>query len=91
VNYDTPVYLKTYVHRVGRTARAGRPGRAFTLLRHEECRHFKSMLKKAGTQALAHELPATELAGLKERWAAVATPLLNPEGDDEKEAEKTLV
>ena len=26
VNYDTPVYPKTYVHRAGRTARAGRAG-----------------------------------------------------------------
>lgn len=26
VNYDMPVYAKTYVHRVGRTARAGQPG-----------------------------------------------------------------
>ena len=36
INYDTPVYSKTYVHRVGRTARAGRAGRAFTILRKEE-------------------------------------------------------
>ena len=35
VNYDAPVYAKTYVHRCGRTARAGRPGRAFTLLRKQ--------------------------------------------------------
>ena len=27
VNYDAPVYVKTYVHRAGRTARAGGPGR----------------------------------------------------------------
>lgn len=25
VNYDAPVYAKTYVHRAGRTARAGEP------------------------------------------------------------------
>lgn len=36
VNYDVPVYAKTYVHRVGRTARAGRPGCAYTLMRKEE-------------------------------------------------------
>ncbi|KAL2634035.1 hypothetical protein R1flu_005514 [Riccia fluitans] len=46
VNYDMPVYAKTYVHRVGRTARAGQPGSAFTLLRKEEVRHFKLMLQK---------------------------------------------
>ncbi len=47
ISYDTPVYLKTYVHRVGRTARAGRAGQAFTLLRPQEVRHFKAMLTKA--------------------------------------------
>ena len=36
VNYDVPAHVQTYVHRVGRTARAGRPGSAFTLLRYEE-------------------------------------------------------
>jgi ATP-dependent RNA helicase DDX51/DBP6 len=47
VNYDAPVYAKTYVHRAGRTARAGRRGRVITLLRREDVRHFKAMLKKA--------------------------------------------
>ena len=46
VNYDAPVHTTTYLHRVGRTARAGQSGRAVTLLRHEDVRHFKSMLRK---------------------------------------------
>ncbi len=37
INYDAPVYVKTYVHRAGRTARAGRGGRVVTLLRDEVC------------------------------------------------------
>uniref|UniRef100_A0A5K3FYK7 Helicase C-terminal domain-containing protein n=1 Tax=Mesocestoides corti TaxID=53468 RepID=A0A5K3FYK7_MESCO len=32
VNYDVPLDAKTYMHRVGRTARAGRRGAALTLL-----------------------------------------------------------
>lgn len=32
VNYDVPLDAKTYMHRVGRTARAGRQGVALTLL-----------------------------------------------------------
>ena len=35
INYDVPPYVRTYVHRVGRTARAGRTGQTFTLLRHQ--------------------------------------------------------
>lgn len=38
VSYDAPVYPKTLLHRMGRTARAGRAGRYFTLLRKEEVR-----------------------------------------------------
>ena len=36
INYDVPAHVQTYVHRVGRTARAGKPGTAYTLVRHEE-------------------------------------------------------
>ena len=32
LNYDVPSNSKDYVHRVGRTARAGRSGRAVTLV-----------------------------------------------------------
>lgn len=34
VNYDVPVFAKTYVHRVGRTARAGREGSSYTLCKY---------------------------------------------------------
>lgn len=40
VNYDVPPSVTTYVHRVGRTARAGREGSAWTLVAHREGRWF---------------------------------------------------
>ncbi|XP_076819227.1 ATP-dependent RNA helicase DDX51-like isoform X2 [Clavelina lepadiformis] len=45
--YDAPSLVKTYIHRIGRTARAGEAGTAYTLLKHEEVYHFKNMLKSA--------------------------------------------
>jgi len=36
VSYDSPPYIKTYIHRVGRTARAGKPGQAYTILNAKE-------------------------------------------------------
>ncbi len=78
VSYDTPVYLKTYVHRVGRTARAGRPGRAYTMLRPEEVRHFKLMLKKADQSVVrVHTICATQLAELGPRCRELCAPLLD--------------
>ncbi|KAI0649271.1 DEAD-domain-containing protein [Trametes meyenii] len=47
VSYDVPVDFKKYVHRVGRTARAGRAGDAWTLVEEQEARYFKTMLKEA--------------------------------------------
>jgi len=53
VNYDPPHFLRNYVHRVGRTARAGREGSSYTLLRPDDMRHFKEMMKKAEAPAKA--------------------------------------
>ncbi len=36
INYDAPSHFKSYLHRVGRTARAGSKGNAYTLLTHDE-------------------------------------------------------
>lgn len=40
INYDMPSSLKSYVHRVGRTARAGKEGRATTLVEHRQAKWF---------------------------------------------------
>ncbi|KAH9819880.1 ATP-dependent RNA helicase dbp6-like [Teratosphaeria destructans] len=40
LQYDVPRSLTSYVHRVGRTARAGRAGEAWTLYSHREARWF---------------------------------------------------
>ena len=40
VSYDVPNSALTYVHRVGRTARAGRGGQAWTIVEHREAAWF---------------------------------------------------
>lgn len=45
VSYDAPVDAAKYVHRVGRTARAGKDGDAWTLVEEQEARHFKKMAR----------------------------------------------
>ena len=43
VNYDAPRQAKTYVHRVGRTARANRDGFAVTMLKSGQVGDFRKM------------------------------------------------
>ncbi|TYZ62613.1 hypothetical protein PybrP1_002373 [[Pythium] brassicae (nom. inval.)] len=53
VNYDVPTFIKTYIHRVGRTARAGRAGRSVTLVKTGQMKALTRMLKKAENNRLA--------------------------------------
>ena len=41
ISYDPPPFIKTYIHRVGRTARAGKVGTAITMLQKKEVIFFK--------------------------------------------------
>lgn len=73
INYDTPSYPKTYVHRVGRTARAGRPGTALTLLQRGQERQFADMRKKIGSSVhqaapQRYRVPQSECEALKEGY-----------------------
>jgi len=56
VNYDAPVDMRKYVHRVGRTARAGRMGDAWTLVEEQEARFFKNMMKAADHAAAVSKM-----------------------------------
>ncbi len=43
INYDVPAYAKTYVHRCGRTARAGKDGTAISVLKGGQVAKFRRM------------------------------------------------
>lgn len=40
INYDLPQEAANYVHRIGRTGRAGKEGRAISFCAHEDCEHL---------------------------------------------------
>lgn len=46
INYDIPTSLTSYVHRIGRTARAGKEGHAWTLLTASEAGWFWSEIAR---------------------------------------------
>ena len=76
ISYDVPTSVITYVHRAGRTARAGKSGHAWTLLAHREGRWFwkqiggkgeeQQILRKGKVAKVAMELPKDE--ELKNRY-----------------------
>ncbi len=48
-NYDVPIHAEDYVHRIGRTGRAGREGHAFMLVTKEDSKYLRaieSLIKK---------------------------------------------
>ena len=48
INYELPRSPKDYIHRIGRTGRAGSMGQAISLITPEEQHHFKVIQKKMG-------------------------------------------
>ena len=64
VNYDPPKHAKTYVHRVGRTARANRYGHSLTLLKEGQVGVFRKMRATINTQEQQDEHKDQKIGGL---------------------------
>jgi len=63
INFDLPVEAETYVHRIGRTARAGAEGEAFSFCGKDEADQLKSiekLLRKPIPEKETPELPKVE-------------------------------
>ncbi len=58
INFDVPHDSEDYVHRIGRTARAQRDGKAITLVRGREIRDFMQIEKFLGYEVEKTPLPA---------------------------------
>lgn len=56
VNYDLPRSAADYLHRIGRTARAGKDGLAITLLSSEDFEHFKLIEKRCNINVKKEEI-----------------------------------
>lgn len=56
-NYDLPQQAEYYVHRIGRTARAGKKGASFTFVTSRDYPKFKEIEKYANTKMEKMKLP----------------------------------
>lgn len=61
INYEIPREKESYVHRIGRTGRAGNQGKAITLIEHFEEKILISIESYIGHEIPRGELPSEEL------------------------------
>lgn len=61
-NFDVPHHSEDYVHRIGRTGRAGKEGRAFTIATPDDAKFVAAITKLIGK-----EIPRVPIEGLPER------------------------
>lgn len=66
VNFDVPREVDTYVHRIGRTGRAGREGTALSFVTPKERARLRRIEQVTGAQMTQVELPTpAEVSGLR--------------------------
>ena len=57
INFDVPRDEEDYVHRIGRTARAGRGGRAVTLVNEKDMHFFRQIERFLGKEIQKEQMP----------------------------------
>lgn len=78
INYDVPGAAKDYIHRVGRTARAGRPGTAITLVTQNDVERLLTIEGRMGMKLSEYEAKEEDvLAHLNEATTAKKIAALN--------------
>lgn len=69
INFDIPMHSKDYVHRVGRTARAGRSGKAVTFVTQYDVELYQRIEHLIGKQLPLYPTEEEEVLVLQERVA----------------------
>ena len=59
INYDIPQDHEAYVHRIGRTGRAGRKGVAITFIQPREYRQLRTIERIVKTKLIRREVPSS--------------------------------
>lgn len=67
INYGMPTDYRQYLHRIGRTARAGKSGRSITLIGESDRKVLKMALKHSAIQPKQRIIPSASIAEMKEK------------------------
>ena len=75
INYDLPRSPTDYIHRIGRTARAGKSGVAISFIDYETEAHFKIIEKRADIHLARESIKGFELQGEAPKKVKGAAPV----------------
>jgi len=73
INFDLPRSTEDYIHRIGRTGRAGKEGLAISFIDHEDKAHFALIEKRCRIRLHKEQIKGFELTGVapqKEKGSA---------------------
>lgn len=76
-NYDIPRESKQYIHRIGRTARAGAEGKAINILSRSDYDNFSAVLKENDVDIKEEILPAFERVAIRQPERRMNKPDMN--------------
>ena len=91
INFDLPRSPADYMHRIGRSGRAGEVGLALSLIDYEDYHHFKIIEKKNKIRLEREEIEGFEVdESLIDPSVAADKPMAKPAGTGKKKAKKNL-
>lgn len=89
INFDLPRSPSDYMHRIGRSGRAGEVGLALSLIDHEDYHHFKVIEKKHKIWLDREQVEGFEVDNNAiETLLAAEKPMAAPEGTGKKKRKK---
>ncbi len=87
VNYDAPAALSSYLHRVGRTARAGARGRSVTFVEDCDRALLKEVVRRGGAELRARAVPPAAVARWQRRLEGAAGAVARVAAEERAEGE----
>ncbi|PHS70113.1 MAG: RNA helicase [Cycloclasticus sp.] len=89
INFDLPRSPLDYMHRIGRSGRAGEVGLALSLIDYEDYHHFKIIEKKNNIRLEREQVPGFEADEvIHDDILAANKPMAKPEGTGKKKRKK---
>lgn len=89
INFNLPRSPADYMHRIGRSGRAGEVGLALSLIDHEDYHHFKVIEKKNKIRLEREQVAGFEVDEIADdSILAASKPMAKPEGSGKKKRKK---